>query len=128
MRAMLRLTAPSPQFLLFVAGGALSALVDIGLLQLLVMNKVEPFSATTYGFLAGLIVNYAFHAKVTFKNVTTLATFTRFLCVVGINYLITLACVASAVALFQWPLLGKLVSLPLVALNGFFLSKYWIFK
>jgi putative flippase GtrA len=125
---MLRLTFFSPQFLIFVAGGAISALVDIGLLQFLVANGVKPFSATTFGFVAGLVVNYAFHAKVTFKNVATLATLARFLAVVGINYLITLGCVGASVAIFQWPLLGKLVSLPLVALNGFFLSKHWIFK
>lgn len=118
----------SPQFMVFVAGGVLSALVDIGLLQLLVVNGVDAFLATTVGFLAGLVVNYAFHAKVTFKNVTTPATLVRFLCVVGVNYVLTLGCVASSLALFQLPLLGKLISLPIVALNGFFLSKYWIFK
>lgn len=125
---MRRLSALSPQFVLFVAGGVLSALADIGLLQLLVMNGVDPFRATTFGFLAGLALNYTFHARVTFRNGGTVAALARFLCVVGLNYLLTLCCVAAAVALFQLPLLGKLVSLPLVALNGFFLSKYWIFK
>jgi hypothetical protein len=33
-----------------------------------------------------------------------------------------------SVALLGIPLAGKLVSLPVVALNGFVLSKYWIFK
>jgi putative flippase GtrA len=73
-------------------------------------------------------VNYAFHARVTFRNVTTLGTMTRFLCVVGMNYLITLGFVAASLALFQLPLPGKLISLPVVAVNGFFLSKHWIFK
>ena len=125
---MQRVMGLSPQFLVFVAGGALSALVDIGLLQLLVANGIDAFVATTTGFLAGLGVNYAFHARVTFKNVTTLGTMARFLCVVGMNYLITLGFVAASLALFHFPLLGKLISLPVVALNGFFLSKHWIFK
>jgi putative flippase GtrA len=125
---MQRLTALSPQFMVYVAGGALSALVDIGLLQMLVMKGVGAIWATTLGFLAGLVVNYAFHAKVTFKNVTTPATLARFLFVTGLNYVLTLGCVALAVAAYNWPLLGKVLSLPLVALNGFFLSKYWIFK
>jgi putative flippase GtrA len=118
----------SPQFLVFVAGGVLSTLVDIGFLQLLLAKGVGAFAATTTGFLAGLGVNYAFHARVTFKNVTTLGTLTRFLCVVGMNYLITLAFVGASLALFQLPLPGKLISLPVVAVNGFFLSKHWIFK
>lgn len=124
----MQVTFLSPQFLVFVAGGALSALVDIGLLQFLAANGTDAFVATTIGFLAGLAVNYAFHAKVTFKNVTSVGTMMRFLCVVGINYLITLGFVAASMAMFQLPIVGKLMSLPVVALNGFFLSKHWIFK
>ncbi len=125
---MARLMALGPQFLVFVAGGGLSALIDIGVLQLLIHAGVDPFAATTLGFLAGFVVNYAFHAKVTFKNVTTMRTLVRFVCVVGLNYLLTLGMVAISLAIFQEALIGKLVSLPLVAVNGFFLSKHWIFK
>ncbi|KQQ87766.1 GtrA family protein [Massilia sp. Leaf139] len=125
---MRRLTLPGAQFLVFIAGGGLSALVDIGLMQLLIVNGVAPLAATTAGFAAGLCVNYAFHARVTFKNVTSLRTLSRFLCVVGLNYLLTLGLVAVSVALLQQALIGKLLSLPLVAVNGFFLSKHWIFK
>jgi putative flippase GtrA len=125
---MRRLTLPGGQFLVFVAGGGLSALVDIGLMQLLILNGVAPLPATSAGFGAGLCVNYAFHARVTFKNVTTVRTLSRFLCVVALNYLLTLGLVALSVALFEQALVGKLLSLPLVALNGFFLSKHWIFK
>lgn len=125
---MSRLRLPGAQFLVFIAGGGLSALVDIGIMQLLILNGVAPLTAATAGFAAGLCVNYAFHARVTFKNVTTLRTLSRFLCVVGLNYLLTLGLVAVSVALFQQALIGKLLSLPLVAVNGFFLSKNWIFK
>jgi len=51
----------------------------------------------------------------------------RYLCVVGLNYLLTLGCVAAAQALAGAPLVGKLVSLPLVALGGYILGKFWIF-
>lgn len=125
---MPRLTLPSPQFLVFVAGGGLSALVDIGLMQLLIAQGVDAFLATSAGFIAGLCVNYAFHAKVTFKNVASPATLARFLCVVGINYGLTMALVALSLALVDMALPGKLLSLPVVAVNGFFLSKHWIFK
>lgn len=125
---MPRLTLPSPQFLVFVAGGGLSALVDIGLMQLLIMRGADAFLATSAGFVAGLTVNYAFHAKVTFKNVTSPATLVRFLCVVGINYGLTMALVALSLALVDMSLPGKLLSLPVVAVNGYFLSKHWIFK
>ncbi len=112
----------------FVAGGLLCAAIDIGLMQLLIGAGVHYASATTAGFAAGLLVNYAFHARVTFNTSATAFNFVRFLCVVGINYLLTMACVSLSVPLFGSPLPGKIVSLPLVAANGFLLSKFWIFK
>lgn len=125
---MRRLLLHRRQFGVFVAGGLLSALADIGLMQLLVAAGAHYAAATTAGFAAGLVVNYAFHSRVTFQAASTPASFARYLCLVGLNYVLTLACVALAVALRLPPLAGKIVSLPLVALNGFVLGKYWIFK
>ena len=117
-----------PQFVVFVAGGALSALVDIGTMQLLMLQGVGALAATSAGFAVGLLVNFAFHAKVTFNSVATPGRFVRFMCVVGINYGITIALVALALALSIPALAGKLASLPVVAVNGYFLSRHWIFK
>lgn len=118
----------SPQFLVYVTGGVLSAVIDIGLLQLLIVNGADAFVATSAGFLAGLGVNYAFHAKVTFKNVTSLRTLSRYLSLVGLNYLITLGLVALSLQLFDQALVGKILSLPIIAVNGFILGKIWVFK
>nr|WP_229224642.1 GtrA family protein [Duganella violaceicalia] len=117
-----------PQFLLFVAGGVLCALLDIGVMQLLIGMGTAPLAAATAGFLSGLLVNYAFHAKVTFRQISSGATVARYLCVVALNYLITMALVALALHLAGAALAGKLAALPLVAVNGYFLSKHWIFK
>jgi hypothetical protein len=48
--------------------------------------------------------------------------------VVGINYLITIGLVSVALMLGALPLVGKLLSLPVVAVNGYLLSKHWIFE
>lgn len=125
---MHKLLAHRRQFAVFVAGGLLCALVDVGLMQALIAAGIHFASATTAGFAAGLLVNYAFHSRVTFEASATPFNFARYLCVVGINYLLTMGFVSMSVALLANPLAGKLVSLPLVALNGFVLSKYWIFK
>lgn len=125
---MRSLPVPLPQFFLFIAGGCLSALIDIGLLQLLIAAGVAPLLAASAGFLAGLAVNFAFHARVTFNTLATPATFTRYLCVVALNYLLTIGLVALSVALGGSPLAGKLASLPVVAVDGYFFGKYWIFK
>jgi putative flippase GtrA len=116
------------QFGTFIAGGLLCALVDIGLMQLLLRAGVHFASATTAGFLAGLVVNYAFHSRVTFDAAASASSFARYLCVVGVNYLLTMGCVTLAVSLAGMPLAGKILSLPLVSVNGYLLSKFWIFR
>jgi putative flippase GtrA len=118
----------SRQFAVFISGGLLCALVDVGLMQLLLQGGVHATAAASAGFAAGLLVNYAFHSRVTFNAAANRANFARYLCVVGINYLLTIACVAVAATVLDNPLAGKLLSLPLVAVNGYLLSKYWIFK
>jgi putative flippase GtrA len=125
---MHKLLAHWRQFAVFVAGGVLSAVVDIGLMQVLISYGAHYASATTAGFAAGLLVNYAYHSRVTFSSPATAGNFARYLCLLGFNYLLTMACVAVSVPLLGSALAGKLVSLPLVAFNGFFLGKYWIFK
>jgi len=118
----------SRQFAVFVTGGMLSALVDIGLLHLLLQAGFHYTAAASAGFAAGLLVNYAFHSRVTFEAAASPGNFARYLCLVGLNYLLTLACVALAQATFGVPLAGKILSLPLVAVNSFLIGKYWIFK
>lgn len=115
-------------FLVFVSGGVLSAAVDIGLMQLLISRGVGSITATTAGFMAGLVLNFVFHANVTYKQAASAAAVIRYLCVVGLNYLITMALVALAVHLFGQALWGKLASLPVVAVNGYLLGKFWIYK
>ncbi|TFW30403.1 GtrA family protein [Massilia horti] len=116
------------QFAVFVAGGLLCAVADVGLMQALLAAGMHYAGATTAGFAVALLVNYAFHSHVTFEQAATPIGFARYLCGVGLNYLLTLGCVALTVALLGNPLYGKLVSLPLVAVNGYVLGKYWIFK
>ncbi|MGK5066914.1 GtrA family protein [Janthinobacterium sp. RT4P48] len=116
-------------FSIFVGGGLLSAVVDIGVLKaLLVAGATSPL-AVAGGFLAGLIVNYLFHQNLTFKSRASLQKACRFLIVVGINYLMTLGFVyLSDNVMGLGVIVGKICSLPFVAANGFLLSKYWVFK
>jgi putative flippase GtrA len=116
------------QIALYLLGGVLSALADIGTMQLLITRGLHYTLATSAGFAIGLLVNYAFHAKLTFRTAGNARSFARYLCVVGLNYGLTLGCVALSVALLDQALAGKIASLPLVAISGFVLGKYWIFR
>lgn len=116
------------QFAVFVAGGVLSTAADIGVMQLLLQGGAHHMVAASVAFCAGLLINYAFHTRITFATAPSRANVARYMAVVGMNYLITIACVALAVSLVDNPLVGKILSLPLVAVNGYLLSRYWIFK
>jgi putative flippase GtrA len=52
----------------------------------------------------------------------------RFSMVTVMNYLVTLALVTAGVHWLQSPMLGKLLSIPVVAIHGFLWGKYWVFK
>ncbi len=128
LSSLIALAVRSRQFLLFLVGGVLAASIDIGVLQLLLYNNVHLTAATTIGFLSGLFVNYTWHSRVTFDTAASPTRFGRYLCVVVINYAFTLGLVTLAQALADMPLAGKLLALPITAINSYLLGKYWIFK
>lgn len=126
--SILQLMQRQRQLATYLAGGVLSAAIDIGLMQGALWMEVPLVAAVTAGFLAGLLFNFLFHAHVTFQQAPSGAALARYLTVVGGNYLLTLGCVALSVQLAGMALPGKLVSLVLVAAIGFTLGKRWVFN
>jgi len=118
----------SRQFAVFVCVGALSAAVDISAMQALIHWGVQYGVAATASFFIGLAVNYACHARVTFKVRGSAATMVKFGVVVFLNYLITIALIVVSRHLLDSVMIGKIASLPVVAANGFFLSRHWVFR
>jgi len=116
------------QFMIFIAGGIVSAILDICILQIMIFMGYVNILSVTVGFFGGLIVNFGFHVKLTFKSVTSFLILIRFLLVVLVNYLITVAFVMISFSFLENVLVGKIASLPIIAINGFLLSKYWVFK
>jgi len=120
--------AGANQFVVFVLVGATCAVIDVGLMKLLGMLGLHYLIAASAGFAAGLAVNFALHTCLTFKASYSYATLVRFIGVVLVNYLITMFCVSLFQSWLDMPVFGKVISLPLVAVNGFLLSKHWVFK
>jgi putative flippase GtrA len=116
------------QFAMFVAVGIGCAGVDVGLMYALLHTGFHQVAATSLGFAAGLIFNYFLHSRMTFGVHANWPRWWRFLCVVCLNYALTLLFVLSFASLLNEPVLGKIFSLPFVALVGFFLSRRWIFQ
>lgn len=116
------------QFILFLSVGCMCAVVDVSTMQLLILVGSHYGMAVSVGFFVGLVLNYAFHANLTFKASTSISSLGKFLIVAIFNYLITLIFVFVSFRLIDNAMLGKLMSLPVIAVNGFLLSKFWVFK
>ena len=118
----------SPQIILFIAVGGTCAAIDLGIMQTLLWNGAAPWAAASVAFIVCVVINYAAHAKLTFNAPTSVQSFLKFLTIVVVNYLITIACVQAAHAIIGNALVGKILSYPIVTLNGFLLGKHWIFR
>lgn len=116
------------QFLVFIAVGVVSALIDTVLMQVLLVQGAALWFAVATGFAAGLAVNYLSHARFTFGAAMTWRNGSRFAAIVALNYALTLGFVHAAQALAGSALAGKVISLPFVALAGFTASRLWVFK
>lgn len=116
------------QFAVFIGVGLVCAAIDVGAMYGLMSAKVPPLVSASWGFALGLCLNFLLHSRMTFKASASWRRLGRFLWVVALNYGVTLACVQAADFWLASPLLGKLISLPVVALNGFYLSRQWVFK
>lgn len=116
------------QFAVYLGVGITCAVIDIGLMQFLTWLGAHYMLATTAGFAAGLVVNFLLHAHVTFSVGYSHGALMRYMVVVLANYVLTLAAVSLFHAWLDMALLGKILSLPLVAVNGYLLGKHWIYR
>lgn len=115
------------QLMVFVSVGVVCVAIDISVLQGLVYLGTNYPVAVSLGFAAGLAANYFGHAKVTFKVSCGKSALFRFVVVVFVNYLITMLFVYLSMSMLNSVLIGKILSLPVVALNGYVLSRVWVF-
>ncbi len=116
------------QFVIYIAIGITCALIDIGLMQLLILLNTHYMIATTAGFSLGLAINFFLHTHLTFKTKYAHSALVRYMIVVLANYCLTLLCVSIFHQWLDMAILGKVLSLPLIAIIGFILSKNWIYK
>lgn len=114
----------------FLAVGLLVTLIDLGLTYLIDRLTGQRALAVTTGFAAGLAAGYLLHARISFAApLAPTRQIPRLLVTVGINYLLTLGIVEACARLFGWPTLsGKLISLPMVAVLSYLLSRYWVYN
>lgn len=118
----------SRQFIIFIFVGAISVILDVGLLLELVQLGVPPYFAVTIAFFFGLLINLWLHAHLTFRTRVNTQNARRFFMVIVMNYVFTMGFVFLFEQLGLSYLIGKIISLPLVAIHGFLWGRLWVFK
>ena len=118
----------SQQFIVFCVVGIISAIIDVASLMELVQLGVPPFFAVTIAFFFGLVVNLWLHSHLTFQTRVNTQNAVRFLMVIVMNYVFTVGFVFLFEQLGLSYLIGKILSLPLVAIHGFLWGRLWVFK
>ncbi|WP_407919251.1 hypothetical protein [Dakarella massiliensis] len=63
----------------------------------------------------------------TFRSTLSNEHLFKYSIVVAINYLLTLIFTYIFEQFFNLPMMGKIISLPVVAVNGFVLLNYWVY-
>ena len=116
------------QFLTFICVGGISAIIDVGCMRVLMLWQVHYVLAATAGFLLGFAINFTLHTLVTFKSAYSKTTLVKFMLVVLLNYGLTISIIAVSSYFWGSAMAGKILSLPVVAVSGFLLSKRWIYK
>lgn len=117
-------------FIIFCMVGGVSAVVDIT--SLFILSDYFNFKSilsVSLAFFLGLVVNYYLHTYLTFKTAANKSNLVKFLIVVGVNYTITIVLIEFLTSYVELGLIiSKVITLPIIAISGFFLSKLWVYN
>jgi putative flippase GtrA len=117
-----------PKFVVYVIVGLVSAIIDLLTLSILISLHTKQWLAVTFAFIAGFAFNLKAHSLFTFVSPLTRISGIRFTAVVAINYLLTLAIIETLTAFSFSLITAKLISLPIIAIFGYLMGRYWAFK
>jgi putative flippase GtrA len=112
----------------FTLVGIISTIADIGVLRILISLKADDVIAIGLSFFIGVIINYMLHGIYTFQSTLSRKSIVKYFAVIIMNYLITNLIIFTFKEYNYSIIYSKLISIPFIAINGFILSKYWIYK
>jgi putative flippase GtrA len=123
--------APLGSFVRFLVTGGLSYLVDVG--TLVALNSGAGWSvaaATTGAYVVAFFFTFTLNRLWVFRASEDSATgqVARYLVLVGVNYLVTLAIVVGLTALGVPVVVAKTASTVVIALSNFLVYRHWVFR
>ena len=123
--------APLGSFVRFLVTGGLSYLVDVG--TLVALNSGAGWSvgaATTGAYLVAFFFTFTLNRVWVFRASGDSATgqATRYLILVGVNYVVTLAVVLGLTELGVPVVVAKTTATVVIALSNFVVYRGWVFR
>lgn len=117
-------------FFIYLLVGVISAGVDTySLYALHNIFLLGLDTSVTLSFIFGLLTNYILHSAVTFKAKIKAKIFIKYLTVVFFNYIITLLLMKLLYSNLDFDIIfSKVITLPIISIIGYFLSKVWIYR
>jgi putative flippase GtrA len=118
-------------FVRFLVTGGLSYLVDVG--TLVALNSGAGWSvgaATTGAYVVAFLFTFTMNRTWVFRasQAPAAGQVSRYLVLVGINYLVTLGIVLGLTSLGLEVVLAKTVAVVVIALSNFVVYRAWVFR
>jgi putative flippase GtrA len=112
-----------------LAGGGCLLLDILVLYGLHSIFRVELYVATTVAYLVDLIANYAVNRWWVFAGGRSVAASgIRYVCLVGVNYLATIAIVATLTSVHVHYVVARLAAVVVTTIWNYLAYKHWIFR
>lgn len=123
--------APLGSFVRFLVTGGLSYVVDVGVL--VALNSGAGWSvgaATTGAYLVAFFFTFTLNRVWVFRASESPAVgqATRYLVLVGVNYVVTLAIVLGLTSLDTPVVVAKTAAVVVIALSNFVVYRRWVFR
>lgn len=112
----------------FVAAGVLSVSVDFAVLILLISLGAHPLLANLLSFPSGIATNYALHRRWTFRSSAPVRAELLHFLVVSLTGVVIAQVIIWAWMTIGGYMIGKLLSIAVVFMWNYSMSRGWVFR
>ena len=117
------------QLLRFLVIGGISVVLDyLSFLFLLHAMNASLFLANSIAYITGFAFNFFGHAFFTYQMKPGIYTAVKYTVTAIVNYGLSLGIIFIGILFFQSPEFWKFISICVIAVNGFLMGCFWIFR
>lgn len=117
------------QLLRFLVIGGISVVLDyLSFLFLLHAMNASLFLANSIAYIIGFAFNFFGHAFFTYQMKPGLYTAVKYTVTAIVNYGLSLGIIFIGILFFPSPEFWKFISICVIAINGFLMGRFWIFR